>query len=378
MKKAQIKFEIKTPELKAIFTKIVKSFNQFKLLSDDSLTPDLMIYELSRDYENDLKYIQAILKKTIHPEIFIVSEKSESEMLIHLLRLGIKEFFPVPAEKESIGDALDRFIERHQQLQESKTGHLGQIFSVIGSKGGVGTTTVAVNLAVSLADRQKKPSVALLDMNIVFGEVPMFLDMSPKLHWGDITKNVERLDKFFLEDILSEHETGINILPSPMYLGDHPLPTPPIIESMLNLMRNTYDYIIIDLGQSMNDTTFKILSLSEIVHIVAIQSLPCLSNTNRLLKNIVEYGYVEKEKINVVLNRYVKKGIVPLDSAEEGIGQKMSWIIPNDYSATMAAINSGKPLSRIAEKSKIVKCFQDYALQFLPDQGQKKNKRWFF
>lgn len=128
----------------------------------------------------------------------------------------------------------------------------------------------------------------------------------------------------------------------------------------------------------MNETAFKILNLSEIVHIVAIQSLPCLSNTNRLVKSIVEYGYVEKEKIHVVLNRYVKKGIVPLDSAEEGIGQKMSWVIPNDYSVTMAAINSGKPLSRIAEKSKIVKCFQDYALQFLPEQGQKKNKRWLF
>lgn len=227
MKKAQIKLEIKTLELKAIFTEILKSFNQFKLFSDDSLTPDLMIYELSRDYEIDLKYIQAILKKTIHPEIFIVSEKSEPEMLIHILRLGIKEFFPVPVEEGSIRDALDRFIERHQQLQESKRGQLGQIFSVMGSKGGVGTTTVAVNLAVSLADRQKKPSVALLDMNIVFGEVPMFLDMSPKHHWGDITKNFERLDEFFLGDILSRHESGINILPSPRYLGDHPAPTPP-------------------------------------------------------------------------------------------------------------------------------------------------------
>ena len=378
MKRAQIKLEIKNPELKEIFTKIVNPVKQFEILSDSSLIPDLIIYELGKDYDKAFEYIQTILQKTPHIEIFIISEESEPEVLIQVLRLGIKEFLPVPLEKNSIRDSFKRFIERYQKLQRSESEHSGRIFSVLGSKGGVGTTTIAVNLAVSLADQQENPSVALLDMNIIFGEVPMFLDMSPKRHWGDITKNIDRLDEFFLEDILSKHESGVNILPSPRYLGDFPAPTPPIIEALLKLLKNMYDYVIIDLGQSMNDTALKILNLSDIVHIITIQSLPCLSNTNRLIKSIVDYGHVEKENINVVLSRYVQKGVVPIDVAEEGIGQKMSWIIPNDYSTTVSAINSGEPLSRIAHKSKIVKCFQEYVIQFLPDKGQKKKKKWFF
>ncbi len=380
MKRAQIKLEIKNPELKEIFTKIVSPVKQFEILSDNSLIPDLIIYELGKDYDKAFEYIQTILQKTPHIEIFIISEESEPEVLIQVLRLGIKEFLPVPLEKNSIRDSFKRFIERYQKLQRSESEHSGRIFSVLGSKGGVGTTTIAVNLAVSLADQQENPSVALLDMNIIFGEVPMFLDMSPKRHWGDITKNIDRLDEFFLEDILSKHESGVNILPSPRYLGDFPAPTPPIIEALLKLLKNMYDYVIIDLGQSMNDTALKILNLSDIVHIITIQSLPCLSNTNRLIKSIVDYGHVEKENINVVLSRYVQKGVVPIDVAEEGIGQKMSWIIPNDYSTTVSAINSGEPLSRIAHKSKIVKCFQEYVIQFLPDNGQnkKKKKKWFF
>ena len=378
MKRAQIKLEIKNPELKEIFTKIVNPVKQFEILSDNSLIPDLIIYELGKDYDKAFEYIQTILQKTPHIEIFIISEESEPEVLIQVLRLGIKEFLPVPLEKNSIRDSFKRFIERYQKLQRSESEHSGRIFSVLGSKGGVGTTTIAVNLAVSLADQQENPSVALLDMNIIFGEVPMFLDMSPKRHWGDITKNIDRLDEFFLEDILSKHESGVNILPSPRYLGDFPAPTPPIIEALLKLLKNMYDYVIIDLGQSMNDTALKILNLSDIVHIITIQSLPCLSNTNRLIKSIVDYGHVEKENINVVLSRYVQKGVVPIDVAEEGIGQKMSWIIPNDYSTTVSAINSGEPLSRIAHKSKIVKCFQEYVIQFLPDKGQKKKKKWFF
>ncbi|MDA3789359.1 MAG: AAA family ATPase [Desulfobacula sp.] len=378
MKKAQIKLAIKSPELKGIFTKLVKTADTFKLVSDTSLIPDLLIYEISQDYGKDLIYIRALLQKKVSREIFIVSEKSEPEMLIQILRLGIKEFFPVPLEKDSILDAFDRFIDRYQKLQKTKSEHQGQILSVLGSKGGVGTTTIAVNLAASLAEKQKKPSVALLDMNIIFGEVPMFLDITPKHHWGDITKNIERLDDFFLEDILTKHESGINILTSPRSFGEYLAPTPAIIEALLNLMKNKYEYIIIDLGQSMNDSALKILNLSEIVHIVTIQSLPCLSNTNRMIKSIVEYGYVEKENINVVLNRFIKKGMVTLDSAEEGIGQKMAWVIPNDYSTTMSAINSGKPLSGIADKSKIVKSFQEYVTQFLPGKGQKKNSSWFF
>ncbi|MEN8212066.1 MAG: AAA family ATPase, partial [Thermodesulfobacteriota bacterium] len=265
--------------------------------------------------------------------------------------------------------------DRQKKRRSRVDKHAGYTISVVGSKGGVGTTTIAVNLATTLAMANKELSVALLDMNILFGEVPMFLDISPKYHWGDITKNMDRLDEFFLSNILSAHSSGVKVLPSPRYLNNHPVPTPPVMDVLLDLMAKKYDYIIIDLGQSLSETALKILQRSDLIQLIAIQSLPCLSNTNRLIKSFVDFGSINKGKIDMVMNRYFKKSMVSLANAEDGIGQKMSWLIPNDYANTMSAINSGKALYQIAPRSKIVDSFNDYVGKLLPD-GQQESKKW--
>lgn len=379
MKLIHVKLAVKNQELNDEFKNAINETSEFKIVSqEENQQPDLLICELGDNYEEELNQFQLFLDTTDTTEIFLVSKRSDPEILIQALRIGIKEFFPVPLKPDLIKDALDRFKKRHEKLQLKTSGSPGKIYSVLGSKGGVGTTTVAVNLAVSIAVNQETPSVALLDMNIVFGDVPILLDISPKHNWGDITQNIERLDEFFLANVLTEHATGVHILPSPRYLNNHPSPTPPIMETLLDLMKKKYDYIIIDLGQSMNETALKILQMSDLVHVIAIQSLPCLSNTNRLIKSIVEFGYVDKEHVRIVLNRYLKKGMVSLASAEEGVGRELSWVIPNDYSTTMSAINSGKPLCQVAKKSKIVKSFNDYVEKLLGGETKKKKKGWFF
>ncbi|SDT97899.1 AAA family ATPase [Desulfobacula phenolica] len=379
MKLIHVKLDVKNQELNTEFKTAINETGVFKVISqEEKQEPDLLICELGENHEEDLNNLQLFLDKADTTEIFLVSKRSDPEILIQALRIGIKEFFPVPLKPELIKEALVRFKKRHEKLQHTTSGSLGKIYSILGSKGGVGTTTVAVNLAVSIAVNQENSSVALLDMNIIFGDVPILLDISPKHNWGDITKNIERLDEFFLANILTEHATGVHVLPSPRYLNNHPSPTPTIMETLLDLMKNKYDYIIIDLGQSMNETALRIVQMSDLVHVIAIQSLPCLSNTNRLVNSIVEYGYIDKENVKIVLNRYLKKGMVSLSSAEEGVGKKLSWVIPNDYSTTMSAINSGKPLYQVAQKSRIVKSFNDYVEKLLGVENIKRKKRWFF
>lgn len=379
MKSIYVKLAVKNQELNTEFKNAIDETREFKVITPEKQQqPDLLICELGDNYEEELNKFQTFLDKTDTTEIFLVSKRSDPEILIQALRIGIKEFFPVPLKPDVIKEALDRFKKRHEKLQHKISGAPGKIYSVLGSKGGVGTTTVAVNLAVSIAVNQENPSVALLDMNIVFGDVPILLDISPKHNWSDITKNIDRLDEFFLSNILFEHATGVHVLPSPRYLSNHPSPTPIVMETLLNLMKKKYDYIIIDLGQSMNDNALRIIQMSDLVHIVAIQSLPCLSNTNRLIKSMVEYGYVDEEQVKIVLNRYLKKGMVSIASAEEGVGRKLSWVIPNDYSTTMSAINSGKPLYQIEKKSSIVKSFNDYVGKLLGVKIKKKKKGWFF
>ncbi len=375
----QVQLKIDSQKLKDEFIQVFKNLNGFNITDqNEKKEPDLLIYELNADYNTDLEKIKSYIEKTNQTEVFLFSKRSEPEVIIKALQIGAKEFFQSPYKDETIIDALGRFRDRQKKSKQKISEISGKVISIFGSKGGVGTTTVAVNLAVSIAKQQAIPSVVLLDMNIIFGEVPIFLDMSPKHHWGDITKNIDRLDEFFLSNILTKHDSGVHILPSPKYLSDYPPPTPPVMETLLNLIKENFEYVIIDLGQSINETALRILQNSDLIQIVTIQTLPCLSNTNRLIKIFLEYGHTNADNLGIILNRYYKKGMVSIESAEEGIGRKMSWVIPNDYLTTMSAINSGQPLCQIAPRSKIVTSYDSYTEKKIIKKKRKRKKRWFF
>jgi pilus assembly protein CpaE len=111
--------------------------------------------------------------------------------------------------------------------------------------------------------------------------------------------------------------------------------------------------------------------------LVTILSLPCLANTNKLMKSFTNLGYVQPERIKVVLNRFMKKGDISLKDAENGIGTKLFWTIPNDFKTTMAAINNGKPLYQVAPKAAISKSFCEMAT-LLSTPKKEKQKKWSF
>jgi pilus assembly protein CpaE len=312
-------------------------------------------------------------------EVFLISETADPKVLMQAMRAGVKEFLTLPLDVAEFKAALERFKERRTQGAGPAGLKNGSIISIFGSKGGVGTTTVAVNLAVSLAQGQGKNQVALLDMNTLFGEIPLFLEIAPKFHWGEITKNIERLDSQFLTNTLTRHKTGIQVLPSPAYLNGHVRPTPETMNRLLALMKQMFDYIIIDAGQSTDDTSIKVLEVSDTLMLVTILSLPCLANTNKLLRSLTELGYVPKEKIKVVLNRYVKRSEISLSDAEAGIGKELFWVIPNDYDTSMAAINSGKPLLNLAPGASITKSFIELAKSLIePGESKAEKKKTMF
>jgi pilus assembly protein CpaE len=208
------------------------------------------------------------------------------------------------------------------------------------------------------------------------GEVPLFLEISPKFHWGEITKNIERLDNTFLTNILTQHESGIHVLPSPAYLNGHVRPTPDIMSRLLNLMKGMFDYVLIDTGQSTNDTSLRVVEMSDTLLLITILSLPCLANTNRLMKSFLDLGYAEEDRIKIILNRYTKNNDISLKDAEAGINKKLFWIIPNDFNTTMSAINKGKPLAQIASRAAITKSFEDLAGALQPSKSEPEEKKW--
>jgi pilus assembly protein CpaE len=373
-----IKLDIKNPAIAKQFSEIIGTVKGCRIIkSDDNLKPDLQIFEINGNPE-ELNLIQSLLNTGKLHEIFLTSEKTDPEMLMQAIRIGVREFFPQPIKRGDVEQALKRFKERRTHVAPVTHQKSGTLISVVGSKGGVGTTTIAVNLAVTLAEQQNDGSVVILDMNTLFGEIPLFLEISPKYHWGEITKNIERLDDTFLMNVLSKHSSGVHVLPSPGYLNGHQAPTPKTMERLLDVMKRMFDYVVIDCGQSTDETALKTIQLSDEVLLISVLSLPCLANANKLLRSFVDLGYLPKARIKVVLNRYLKKSEISLQDAKKGIGHDLYWVIPNDYATTMAAINNGKPLSKIAPKSKIVKSFKEVTEIMSTQDKVESEKKWGF
>jgi pilus assembly protein CpaE len=245
--------------------------------------------------------------------------------------------------------------------ESRKTLKHGTIINVISSKGGVGTTTIAVNLAVSLAAEKNSPSVALIDMNLLFGDIPLFLEIEPKYNWSEITKNISRLDDNFLRNILSVDTSGVSVLPSPGYVNDPDEKTPEIMSHLLMLMQRVFDFIIIDGGQPLEDVSLKILELSDIVLLVSVLTPPCILNTKKLLRIFRDIGFPLDENIQIVINRYLKKSNISLPDVEASFGKKVFWTIPNDYQTTVNAINEGQALAQLAPNEAITKNFKKFA-----------------
>lgn len=377
--KYPVKLIVKNESLSGEIQKILNKDPELEVLAPRAgHLPYLVIIELTRTDEQALQKIETLLQSRQATELFVLAESTDASLLMRLMRMGVKEFLPLPFKSQEFEAAIERFKARTGPAGQITPKKSGQIISVVGSKGGVGTTTVAVNLAVTLTRLDKNQTVCLLDMNTLFGDTPLFLDLRPKYHWGEITKNIDRLDDMFLKNVLSVHSSGVHLLPSPAYLNGHVAPSPKIIDVLLGLMRTMFDFVIVDGGQSLDDTALRALQISDNILLVAVLSMPCLSNTNRLLKSFIDLGYVSKSQVKVVINRYMKKTEISLKDAADGIGNEIFWTIPNDYATTIAAINQGKPVSEMAPNSQIAKSLMDMTREMLPETEKKPKKGWHF
>lgn len=373
---ANVQLKIGSNPLAEHFRQFLQGMQGIRL-TDTTGSPaaDLLIMELSQTEDPDFKQLETWLSGNQVGEIFLTGENPAPDVLMQAMRIGVKEFIPIPLNKDDVHSALERFLTRFEQRPAPEKKN-SRVISVCGSKGGVGVTTVAVNLAVAYSGKTQPLSTVLLDLNTLLGEIPLFLEISPRFHWGEITKNIDRLDNTFLMNILTRHRSGVYILPSPGYLNGHPLPTAVIMQRLLELMRRMFDIIIIDGVQSLSEAALQSLQMSDDVLLVTTLSLQCLSNTNRLLRSLTNMGFVNKERIKVVVNRYTKKNDITIQDAEAGIDQPIFWQIPNDYKTTMAAINTGKPLFEAAPNASILQSLVDLSEKLVPSAPERIKKRW--
>ncbi len=373
--KLTIRIHTNTDSLSADFGRIASMLEGFEVMDQANPGPcDLFIVDLGEKTTVEPQFVDNIVSSGTAKEVFLTAKVPSPEILIEAIRAGVKEFFPQPLREEEVKNALRKFRERMEKdpsravkAQRRK----GKVIDVLGSKGGVGTTTTAVNLATSLGSLNGVNSVALIDMNLLFGEIPLFLGIQHAFDWVEVAKNISRLDATYLMGTLARHASGVYVLPSPPKLPEEHRVTPQTIERLLELMRTMFDYIVIDSGQSLDDISKSILKVADKVILVTILSLPCLINVKRLRETFKQFGYPSVYSTEIIVNRYHKKSLISPKDAEKSLEKEFLWSIPNDYQTTMSAINQGKPLSAFGTELEICKSFTGLA-EIIAGKTEKK------
>jgi len=328
-------------------TGVAHSLHEWGLPADVYMDPvegalDIALLDLSPDTESSLSFASTLHQ--LHPGAFIVACSPVSQpdpgLLLQAMRAGVQEFLCTPLDPKVLGDKLTRFMREREVPGKDPA---QKVFLVMGSKGGVGTSTVAVNLAVQLAQITQK-SVGLLDFASPLGNVTLLLDLHARYTICDAVENVERMDSHFLEGLLTPHPSGLRVLagtPSPderLSSSGHAL------AEVVHVAQNVFDYVVVDGGiYSSQWSSFS--KLASLILLVAEARELSLWSLERYLSSLATLG-IQNGKVRVLINRWHRKDEEILKSAEKTLNHHVFARLPNDYRQVSEAINLGIPLSK--------------------------------
>ncbi|MSQ95615.1 MAG: response regulator [Gemmataceae bacterium] len=348
--------------------------------------PDCVVIALDADHHKALKLIGQLTLESPNMPILAVSSRGDGQSILGALRSGAKEFLTAPVVLEELMLALQRLrTNRATSNGDINTNVNGNsrgeslVVSIVGSKGGVGCTSVAINLGCAMA-QDARYNVALVDLDLALGDADVVLDLIPDYTLADVAMNVDRLDMQFLRRSLCKHESGLSLLPHPVQMEDISLIHDEHLGRVIGLLRASYSHLIFDLSKRFVPTDLTAMRMSDVILVVAQLELTSLRNVVRMLHTMdKEEGL--GEKVKVVMNRVGSdESDITLEKAQETIGKPIYWQLPNEYKAMLGARNAGQPLMTHAPKSRVHLSLVGLANALCGKSAEpaKKERRSFF
>ena len=242
---------------------------------------------------------------------------------------------------------------------------LGRLCLFYGAKGGVGTTTIAINTAISLA-RELKRRTALIDANLQFGDLRVFMDLA--LDTASIVNAVSEpdLDADLLRKLMVHHHSGVDLLlapPSPEaadLVMERQRHDPASLTHVLSLARRMYDYTLLDMVKTLDDFNLQLFDEADVIFVVMTADLSCLKNVRLVLETMDSLGY-ERSKVQLVLNRSNAYTGINVNNAESALGRKIDYQIINEYRGAISALNSGEPIMSSRPDAPLARSITDFA-----------------
>jgi pilus assembly protein CpaE len=274
-----------------------------------------------------------------------MSHVLDPQLLMEAMHLGVREFIPLPIAQDKFTAAIER------SARAAGMGKRARVIHVVPTIGGCGSTTVACNIAASLA---KKAKTVLIDLDLIRGGVAGYFDMRPRYTIADVMDAAEKADRTLLTSALTIHQSsGLSVLSRPDLPEDTQRISAPGVSRLLSMLTRMFDFVVIDSMMSVDPIYSAAISTADVNLIVMQLNIPSAKNAERFVGALRRQG-TEASKLRIVVNRYIRKGSdIEPEEVEKAMGLKISWLIPNDFKNAIAAINFGEPVVLRAPKSEI-------------------------
>jgi pilus assembly protein CpaE len=331
--------------------------------------PDLILLDVmlpKLDGYQVAERIRADEGSTSHVPIIMVTAETDIEQKVRGLRAGADDYLVKPFHPAEllarIRSLLARFAPRYTETVGQPSAS-GRVFAFYGAKGGVGTTTLAINAAIAL-QRDQGRRVVLVDGNLQFGDHRVFLDLG--LDRKSIVDVVvaPTIDQDLLKSVLIHHDSGIDLLLAP--------PSPEAAElvsaeqhhmsAVIDLLRQRYDYVIIDIDKRLDETNLDVIAASDVVFVVMTADLSCLKNVRLVLETMAQLG-MGSGRVQLVLNRSTAYTGITVKNAESALRRKIAYQVVNDYRVAITALNTGAPFVVARSDSALGKSVVDFVRQ---------------
>ena len=328
---------------------------------------DLVVIPVSGITPNQLLALEKEIRRNPNAAVIATAPVSDPDLIVRSMRAGVHEFLVYPPKPEEIAGAVERLMRRSRTEVER-----GELIVVYSGKGGLGATSIAVNVAQAFGAQRTDSRVALLDLVVAGGDVRVFLNLKPSYDLSHLVAKGNQVDAELLNSLLTPCPGGVWALPT----GDHPedeeLFDTAAVGSILDLLRAHFGVTVVDCDHHLSEATLTALDAADRIVLVTQLSVPALRSTQRSLAVCRRLGY-DDAKISIVVNRYQSADVLSLSDAEDLLGCPVYWKLPNDYRLSAASLTRGVPVATEDANAKLSRSYADLARK-LNGSGNAKLK----
>ena len=319
--------------------------------------PDIFLVALEEPVNRGIQTIEMLGVAAPQAAIIVYSSLSDAGSVRRAMVAGARDFIIKPLKPEDVTRAINGILEQEERRRLQLEGEIsepvgrGTVVTVFGAKGGIGKTTIATNLATALV-RLTQANVVLVDMDTRFGDVAIMMDIAVERSIADLGRHIDELDRESIKDSLAKHQTGVSILPAPLHPTEWRDLTSQHITTIIDLLAQGHDYVIIDTPGTFNEIIAATLEVGDIILLVTSMDIASLKDTALALEMLREAD-VSVDKVKLIINHSTSANSLREEDVERVLEYEVTWRIPHDYNVSNAnqlgvPIVVAKPYARVS------------------------------